>query len=410
MNFRFRCILRFFLPPLTFGLLLAGCSDEVVRQGPPSASDLPLLKSAKLCDRKTAFLQARSGAPLERQTWGTGEEVRVPADRSESGAEESFFFDEDGLLVGVLFAFPGGRELGPYPVLQETLSALPVTVEFYLPVVPIPGKENSGLSVLYMTGDETTTTQYVVQGAEEGGRPGPRRFGPPGPGMPGGRQSFMDVHAATVLLASVATDPYANLLSPYRKEFLARVSRGEKAKGAPRTEVKGIEDKEPFPSRQQFARGETAQLGYCGDRNYAISVDAYGKAIASGFSDKVKLSEAYHKLGLAHKGQGQFDKARDAMQQSLTLTPNRPEVLNNLGDVYWSLGDKEKARSHFERAVTLLPNYPIARFNLAKVYETVNPKLAISEYETYMALVEGVPEERDRIALAKKRVAELSKR
>ncbi|MBM4123272.1 MAG: tetratricopeptide repeat protein, partial [Nitrospira sp.] len=74
------------------------------------------------------------------------------------------------------------------------------------------------------------------------------------------------------------------------------------------------------------------------------------------------------------------------------------------------LGDKKKALATFERAVTLMPNYPIARFNLAEAYAQDNPKLAVSEYETYLALVEGVPEEKERITRAKKRVAELTGR
>ena len=91
------------------------------------------------------------------------------------------------------------------------------------------------------------------------------------------------------------------------------------------------------------------------------------------------------------------------------IQPNRPEVLNNLGDVYRELGDQEKARKAFEKAVTLRPNYPLARFNLAEAYETVNPKLAISEYETYLALVEGIPEETDRATRAKQRLKELTR-
>jgi len=136
---------------------------------------------------------------------------------------------------------------------------------------------------------------------------------------------------------------------------------------------------------------------------------AYQKAIKHGFSNKVQLAEAYHKLGLALKGNGELEEARDAIQQSLVIQPNRPEVLNNLGDVYKQLGDREKALKAFEKAVSLRPNYPLARFNLAEAYEAVNPKLAISEYETYLALVEGIPEEADRAALARRRLKALTR-
>lgn len=358
-------------------VLLSACQDLPVRPLPPSASDVVLLKSTRLCDSKTAFLKPRQSVSLQREPWGSGEEIRIPANRSESGSDESFFFDQDGLLVGALFLFPGGRNLKSHPVLVRTLSELKPTVEFYVSLAGAQDRGDLEASTLYMTGDEKSTTQYVITG---------------------------EVYSSTLLLASMAIDPYSTLLSPYRKEFLARLGRVGKSKV-----VAGLEDKEPFPSAQQFARGETAQLGYCGTRNYDIAADAYQKTVTSGFSDKVKLSEAHHKLGLALKGKGQLEQARDAMQQSLAILPSRPEVLNNLGDVYWMLGDRPRAMAAFDKAVTLMPNYPLARFNLAKAYETINAKRAITEYETYLALVDGVPEEKERMEYVKKRVTELSR-
>lgn len=375
------------LPCFAVALLLFACGELPTHSpnAPPSESDLTLLKSAKLCDKKDVFLKARQGLPVQRAVWGSGEELRIPPNKSESGSEESLFFDEDGRLVGALFLFPGGRDLRPYPVLRNTLSQLKPTVEFYASLAQLPGRASMDSSALYQTGDEKTTTQYIILG---------------------------EVHSSTLLLASVSIDPYASLLSPYRKEFLARLARGEKGKGGSSQEARGAVDKEPFLSLQQFARGETAQLAlaYCGARNHEIAAAAYSKAIASGFSNKVQLAEAHHKLGLALKAMGQLERARDQIQESLAINAGRPDVLNNLGDVYRELGDKKKALATFERAVTLMPNYPIARFNLAEAYAQDNPKLAVSEYETYLALVEGVPEEKERITRAKKRVAELTGR
>jgi tetratricopeptide (TPR) repeat protein len=174
-------------------------------------------------------------------------------------------------------------------------------------------------------------------------------------------------------------------------------------------ESQGAEDKEPFPSLQQFARGQSAQLSYCGVQNYDIAADAYQKAIASGFTNKVWLAEAHHKLGLAWEGKGQHEKAKAEMLQSLAIRPNTPEILNNLGAVYAKLGDKANALASFEKAVTLRPNYAIARYNLAEAYEPTDPKRAVSEYETYLALVEGIPDEADRIALVQHRIKVLKK-
>ncbi|MDE3226838.1 MAG: tetratricopeptide repeat protein, partial [Nitrospirota bacterium] len=288
---------------------------------------------------------------------------------------------EEGLLVGALFTFPSGLDLNPYPVLRQTLAALKPAVEFYMSLAQAPSRANLDFSTLYRTGDEKSTTQYITMGPRD---------------------------ASSLLMASVAIDTYESLLSPYRKEFLVRVAASSKGKGG-KVDVRGAEDKEPFASLQQFARGETAQLSYCGPGDPVVAATAYGKAIAGGFTDKAMLSEAHHKLGLALKRQGQLEKARDAMQQSLSVYPSRPDVLNNLGDVYRALGDQKKALDAFQRSVTLRPNYPIARFNLAQAYEAINVRRAVTEYETYLALGEGIPEEEERFAHAKKRVEALTK-
>ncbi|MFM8551153.1 MAG: tetratricopeptide repeat protein [Nitrospiraceae bacterium] len=364
-------------------LLAGGCAEEFQhRELPPAASDLVLMKSASVCERKAEFLKANPTLPIQTVPWGGGEELRIPAAQSASRAEESYFFNEEGLLVGALFTFPSGLDLKPYPVLRQTLEALKPDVEFYMSLAQAPNRANLDFSTLYRTGDEKSTTQYITLGPHD---------------------------SSSLLMASVAIDTYESLLSPYRKEFLSRVAFASKGKGG-KADVRGAEDKEPFASLQQFARGETAQLSYCGTGDPVVAAAAYGKAIATGFTDKAMLSEAHHKLGLALKRQGQIEKARDAMLQSLSIYPNRPDVLNNLGDVYRAMGDQKKALEAFQRAVTLRPNYPAARFNLAQSYETINQKRAVTEYQTYMALGEGIPEEQERFAQAKKRVEELTKR
>jgi tetratricopeptide (TPR) repeat protein len=210
-----------------------------------------------------------------------------------------------------------------------------------------------------------------------------------------------------LLQASFTVDPYVRLFSPYRREFLDRLRNPTGGKGGQKIESQGSEDKEPFPSLQQFARGQTAQLAYCGEKNYDVAADAYQKSITSGFANKVWLAEAHHKLGLAWAAKGQFEKAKAEMVQSLAIRPNTPEVLNNLGTVHVKLGEQAAALAMFEKAVMLRPNYAVARYNLAEAYEPTNPKRALAEYETYLVLVEGIPEEEDRAAHARARVKAL---
>ena len=361
--------------------MLTACETSAPKPDlPPSESDLVLLKSTTLCASKSNFLKIHPASTLKPQEWGTGQELLLPAGRSPSHGDESYFFDEDSVLVGTVFTFPSGLNLAPYPTLRHTLTKLKPVLEFYLTVANLSSKTSMDSSALYETGDEKTTTQYLVLGPRD---------------------------KPTLLQASVTIDPYVRLFSPYRREFLERLRRPKGQMSGQQLDSQGAEDKEPFLSLQQFARGQTAQLSYCGAQNYDIAAVAYQKAIASGFTNKVWLAEAHHKLGLAWEGKGEHEKAKTEMLQSLAIRPNTPEILNNLGTVYRQLGDKANALASFEKAVTLRPNYAIARYNLAEAYEPTNPKRALSEYETYLALVEGIPDEADRIALVQQRIKAL---
>ena len=366
---------------LGLSLLLNACGTPAPRPNlPPSESDLVLLKPSTLCTSKSSFLKTHPASTLKPQDWGAGQELVLPADRSPSHSDESYFFDEDGALVGTVFTFSSGHDLNPYPILRHTLTQLKPVLEFYLNVANLSSKTNMDPSALYETGDEKTTTQYLVLGTRE---------------------------HPTLLQASVTIDPYVRLFSPYRREFLERLRLPRGQKPGQQLDSQGAEDTEPFLSLQQFARGQTAQLSYCGTQNYDTAATAYQKAIASGFTNKVWLAEAHHKLGQAWKGKSQHETAKTEMLQSLAIRPNNPEVLNNLGTVYTELGDKANALASFEKTVILRPNYAIARYNLAEAYEPTNPKRAISEYETYLALVEGIPDEASRIAVVQQRVKTL---
>ncbi|MCP9455683.1 MAG: tetratricopeptide repeat protein [Nitrospira sp.] len=362
--------------------LVAACGPKTVIRPPlpPSASDLTLLKSTTLCEHKADFLRTHGVRASLSHRWGSGQEVVIPQESSESRGNESYFFDEDNVLVGALFTFPQGLDLRPYPVLRDTLSRLRPVLEFYLAVAQLDTRSNFDTSAIYETGDEKSTTQYLVTG-------------PPSRPM--------------LLQASFAIDPYARLFSPYRREFLNRLRVAREEGSVQLLEGQGSEDKEPFLSLQQFARGQTAQLAYCGPKNYDVAADAYQKAIASGFRNKVLLAEAHHKLGLSWAAKGQLEQAKAELMQSLAIRPNVPEVLNNLGTVHSRLGEKMAALQAFERAVVLRPNYAVARFNLAEASEESNPRRALAEYETFLALAEGNPEEAARAAYARERIKAL---
>lgn len=338
-----------------------------------------MLGSTKICDPRSRVFGSRLGESSESFSWGAGEEVRGPALRGATAATESYFFDEDGILVGYLIIFPEGLGLEPYPILRDTLSQLRPSVEFFLSLASLRTAETPESSALFMTGDELSTTQYLVKGPVDSGR---------------------------LLIATVAIDPYFRLLSPFRRDILARLRQNS---SDPAQQI-GTVDQDPLPSLLQFARGETALMGYCGTRDERLASDAYQKAVKTGFSTPRLRAEAHHKLGLAWKAQGDLDRASKELEQSLALAPNRPDVLNNLGQVYKEMGRQKRAIELLTQAVALRPNYPVARFNLAEAYEPSDVRRAVEEYETYLALAEDVAEEQERVKRATRRVEELKNR
>ena len=238
---------------------------------------------------------------------------------------------------------------------------------------------------LYRTGDQNSTTQYIVRE-----KPG---------------EDYADL-----MLTVVVLDPYERLLEGKQDKFLSLFpasSREESQKLAPREQSKN----KNFLAKQQFARGESAHFESCpGQANQTdIAIDAYRRAIQIGIKDPSRLAEAHHRLGLDLRNKGQLPESRQEIEKSLQIRPLAPNVLNSLGTVLIQMDKPSEAIVPLEKAVILRPNYALARYNLAGAYETVNRKRAIEQYETYLALVEGIPEESTRAALAQDRLNKLKR-
>lgn len=357
---------------------ITGCATTPPKpQFPPSESDLGLFSEDRPCVSEQVIRTRWAEESLEQNSWGIGQEIRGPQSIGGTVGQRSYFRDSDGTVVGLLYVFPEGLSLEPYPDLRHTIRQLKPTVEFYLNMAGLPKDARTATASLHLTGDETSTTQYLVL------RPG---------------------EAPMLLMASIAIDPYVELLSPYRQEFLTRVNgdgaTSRAAPGAPSTDG-------DLRALQQFARGETALFGSCGDEDAGKAAEAYARALELGLENDARQAEAHHRLGLALQKQGKLEPAIREIKEALQVRPNKPELWNNLGTLYQEQGDHRKAIEAFEKAVTLKPNYARARYNLAVAYEPINVGRAIEEYETYLALAEGVYDEQKRAARARKRAEEL---
>ena len=345
---------------------------------PPSASDLELLGATRLCDAKESVVKHSQGLRYEQVPWGSGEQLQRLVQSGQPDHDRFYFFNDEQRLVGAVFRYNQGLSLKPYPVLRQTLSELRPSSTFYIDPTQLLSQEGARSAVLYRTGDYTSTTQYLVLESE---------------GDP------------TLLVASLAIDPYEQLLSSYHETFLPDLNRSRSTTpGEPSPEEDSSDD---FLGLQQFARGEAALFGSCGTAQPAIAVDAYRRSIQLGLKDEARAAEAHHRLGLALLDQGQLADAQRELEQALSLRPNAPAIISNLGRVLAEQQQQDRAIALFQRALILRPNFAEARFYLATSLEQSDTRRAIEEYETYLALVQGIPREAKRVHFVLERVKRL---
>ena len=367
-------------------LLLTACSSSGPPPPsaylPPSATDLDILGPIQLCESRTTSEGRLKGINIEKNSWGSSEELHFHV-TSPRNQKQWLFYSDDEILVGAVFRFPKGIDLKPYSVLRDTLSQLPPTMQFFGDATNLLRGSEPATMTLYRTGDQHSTTQYIVRE-----KPG---------------EDYPDL-----LLTVVVLDPYERLLDGKQEKFLS-LFPAEKSVEANEPAPRAPSDNKTFLAQQQFARGESAHFHSCPEQanQTDIAIDAYHRAIQIGIKDPNRLAEAHHRLGLSLRNKGQLIEAKQEIEQSLELRPLAPHVLNSLGTVLIQLDKPAEAVVPLEKAVILKPNYALARYNLAGAYETVNAQRAIEQYETYLALVEDVPEESTRAALARDRLNKL---
>jgi tetratricopeptide (TPR) repeat protein len=90
--------------------------------------------------------------------------------------------------------------------------------------------------------------------------------------------------------------------------------------------------------------------------------DDAAKAFTDLTRDYPQLPEPYNNLAVIYAQQGDYDKARDALEAALATHPSYPVAHENLGDIYAAL-----AAAAYNRALALDPNNASAKAKLALV-------------------------------------------
>ena len=79
-------------------------------------------------------------------------------------------------------------------------------------------------------------------------------------------------------------------------------------------------------------------------------------------------ADAHYYLGRIARVLGHLEDAKHELEQANTLTPDRPDVLGELGQVFIASHEYREAQSHLDRAVALDPENYGANFGLLQLY------------------------------------------
>ena len=133
------------------------------------------------------------------------------------------------------------------------------------------------------------------------------------------------------------------------------------------------------------ARVDRAVLLYCQMR-LAYLRDDFQEAVQLGEA-LVELDPAdvkvHNLLGSAYAALGRYDRARQALEASLQMTPTDPGVLVNLGTVALRSNDPVLASERFSEALFLSPTHPAALDGLAEAYDRQGNRARAAEVRAH---------------------------
>lgn len=100
----------------------------------------------------------------------------------------------------------------------------------------------------------------------------------------------------------------------------------------------------------------------------AAMTDPHIKELQTFLKENPDNTQALIKLGNAFFDIDRFGDAINAYEKALSIEPNHPHVLTDLGVMYRRNNEPEKALDAFSKAVAVQPDFEIALFNKGVVY------------------------------------------
>jgi tetratricopeptide (TPR) repeat protein len=184
-----------------------------------------------------------------------------------------------------------------------------------------------------------------------------------------------------LVLAAMAFAPYAICAQSDAYQDAAKLLKsGQRAQALER--VDSFLKTNPKDARARFLKGVIlTEQSKAGD---AISI------FSSLTEDYPELPEPYNNLAVLYAQQGQYDKARNALETAIRTHPDYATAHENLGDIYARM-----ASQAYDRALQLDKNNSAARTKLEIIKELFSGargvKPAASKAETIMTAAAAVP-------------------
>ena len=108
--------------------------------------------------------------------------------------------------------------------------------------------------------------------------------------------------------------------------------------------------------------------------------------LALSISNKFPEHEfAWRALGVIYQRQNKKKESLNANKKALNITPNDPEILNNLGVTLSGLREHKKAKEYFSKALLINNNFAQAHYNLANTLKKLG-RLDQAEKSYYRAI------------------------
>jgi Flp pilus assembly protein TadD len=113
-----------------------------------------------------------------------------------------------------------------------------------------------------------------------------------------------------------------------------------------------------------------------GPQTMNVSINLKARGTAAALAKLPKEARESYKQGMEAAAKGENKKAAELLDKAVTVHPDFPEALTELGVQYMKLGDMEKAARTYESLLKIKPNEPRAQLNLGIAMYNLGSALA----------------------------------